>query len=101
MLTYLYRESAAAGTLAQFYQNMNSILKLKMYKMQLLDNRHLLVKYVNMDVNKLYQKHPTTTTSTLAPTRLIIVQPATTSASTTARSSSQPPTLVNNNNIDG
>jgi hypothetical protein len=58
----MYKESLANNTLGQFYQNMNCILKLKMYKMQLLDHQHLLIKYVNLE-NMVTQKHLVTIAS--------------------------------------
>lgn len=43
ILTYFYKEAFRTNTLQQFYLNLNNILKLKMYKMQLLDDRYWLI----------------------------------------------------------
>lgn len=49
ILTFFYKEALETNLLSQFYVNLNTILNLKMYKMQLLDSRHLLFKYVNAE----------------------------------------------------
>ena len=49
LITYFYKEALEANALNQFYFNLNNLLNLKMYKMQLLDTRFLLIKYVNFD----------------------------------------------------
>ncbi len=49
ILTFFYKEAMEKNLLSQFYANLNTILNLKMYKMQLLDSRHVLIKYVNIE----------------------------------------------------
>lgn len=49
ILTFFYKEAMEKNLLSQFYANLNTILNLKMYKMQLLDSRHVLIKYVNAE----------------------------------------------------
>jgi de-etiolated-1 len=49
ILSFFYKEALENNLVNQFYANFNSIINLKMYKMQLLDNRHVLIKYVNYD----------------------------------------------------
>lgn len=49
IISYFYQEAVKTNTVSQFYLNLTNILKLKMYKMQLLDDRYILIKYVNVD----------------------------------------------------
>ncbi|RNA05223.1 DET1 -like protein [Brachionus plicatilis] len=49
IISFFYKEALHTNTLSQFYLNFNDILKLRMYKMQLLDDRYLLIKYGNID----------------------------------------------------
>lgn len=49
IISFFYKEALETNTLSQFYLNFNDILKLRMYKMQLLDDRYLLIKYGNID----------------------------------------------------
>ncbi|CAF0712505.1 unnamed protein product [Brachionus calyciflorus] len=49
IISFFYKEALENNTLSQFYLNFNDILKLRMYKMQLLDDRYVLIKYGNLD----------------------------------------------------
>lgn len=52
VLTFLYRQAHAAGAAAlrRFYQYFDAYQALRMWKMQLLDDAHLLIKYATEDV---------------------------------------------------
>ena len=49
ILTFFFKEALEKNLLSEFYNNFSSIINLKMYKMQLLDDRFALIKYVNGD----------------------------------------------------
>jgi len=49
IMTFFYNEAVEKNLLSQFYANLNTIINLKMYKMQMLDTRHILIKYVNSE----------------------------------------------------
>ena len=49
IMSFFYNEALEKNLLSQFYANLNTILNLKMYKMQMLDTRHILIKYVNSE----------------------------------------------------
>lgn len=49
IVSFFYKEALETNTLNQFHLNLSNLLKLRMYKMQLLDEKHMLIKYVNLD----------------------------------------------------
>ena len=49
LISFFYKESVESNTISQFYANLNSLANLKMYRMQLLDDRHIWIKYVDSD----------------------------------------------------
>lgn len=67
IISFFYKDALENNTLSQFYLNLNNILKLRMYKMQLLDDRYMLIKYVNLD-NLVCQKSSITITSSRSTT---------------------------------
>lgn len=53
LLTHLYRQATAEGTptaLRQFHRHFEQLCDLRLWKMQLLDERHLLLKYASEEV---------------------------------------------------
>jgi de-etiolated-1 len=48
-MSFLYREAYENNTLREFYLCVNNLINLKMEKLQLLDDTHLLIKYVNVE----------------------------------------------------
>lgn len=61
LLTHLYWRAKASGeayTLRRFYQYFDHFLGLRMWKMQLLDEQHLLIKYASEDVVTLQIQDP-------------------------------------------
>ncbi|KAK7115345.1 DET1 homolog [Littorina saxatilis] len=61
LLVHLYRMAVSSGeayTLRRFYQYFDHFLGLRMWKMQLLDEHHLLIKYASEDVVTLQIQDP-------------------------------------------
>ncbi|KAK7496836.1 hypothetical protein BaRGS_00011816 [Batillaria attramentaria] len=61
ILVHLYKKAVRSGeayTLRRFYQYFDHFLGLRMWKMQLLDERHLLIKYASEDVVALRVQEP-------------------------------------------
>lgn len=50
IVSFFYKQAQETNTLNEFYSSVNSLINLKMYKIQLLDERHLLIKFVNVDL---------------------------------------------------
>lgn len=60
-LVHLYRKALHSGeayTLRRFYQYFDHFVGLRMWKMQLLDERHLLIKYASEDIVSLRVQEP-------------------------------------------
>ncbi len=58
LLVFLYRRAAMEGRVQRFYQYFEQFRALRMWKMQLLDEHHLLMKYGNEDVVTLKVQDP-------------------------------------------
>lgn len=50
ILTFVYKKCCRNNSLEEFYSSINGLLSLRMQKMQLLDEEHILIKYVNSDI---------------------------------------------------
>ncbi len=49
LITFFYKEALENNTLTQFYMSINAITNLKIYRVQLIDENHLLIKYTTTD----------------------------------------------------
>lgn len=82
IISFFYKEALESNTLSQFYLNFNDILRLRMYKMQLLDDRYMLIKYGNID-------HMVTQKSSIVITNRVTSQNASSNTQTNATSVGQ------------
>jgi hypothetical protein len=100
VISFFYRQAIETNTLGQFYSNFNNLKKLKMYKMQLLDRRHLLIKYINLD-HLMFQKNQVNLGGqggTNASTQLLNRnQLSTTTTTTTTTTTAMPGPSISNN----
>lgn len=102
ILTFLYKQAVTSDTVSQFYSSVNTILKLRMFKMQLLDEKHLIIKYVNLDDMINQKTAPTVTVSTTTTRSGGIVTTTTTSSTSSAngaQSNATSSTIMNIVNI--
>jgi hypothetical protein len=93
IISHFYKEAVQNNTLNQFYVNLNTILNLKMYRMQLLDDRHIIIKYVNLD--QLVTQKSSITITTHTTTNNGIPNVATSGANAQAQPTNP---IVNSNN---
>ena len=96
IISHFYKEAMQNNTLNQFYVNLNTILNLKMYRMQLLDDRHIIIKYVNLD--QLVTQKPSITITTTTTNNGISNSTSSTATSTNAQNSNNPNPALNSNN---
>lgn len=94
ILTFFYREALEKNLLNQFYSNINTIRNLKMYKLQFLDSRHILIKYVNSE----YMTNQKTSNSSAGTTSTSFMQGNQLTSFIVTNNSSTLTTPINNSN---
>ena len=58
LITFFYKEAIKSNSVDQFYMSVNAIANLKLYRIQLLDENHILIKFTTTD----YISHQKATT---------------------------------------
>jgi de-etiolated-1 len=56
LITFFYKESLRNNSTEEFYMSVNSIANLKIYRIQLLDENHIMIKYTTNDYISNQQK---------------------------------------------